>query len=611
MSVLRRRLDAVGCALVCGLLPGVTNCLAAPPAWPDYEVILWQDQPPARWPALRAMGVTAGKITGQRDGFDADRLRRAAAQIDAAYIVENIATDFYAAYHRWHPDHPPGWLFEAARQRHLAAPQDPAPFFREPSLLDPVWLDRIRTRLARHAAALVARPPLYYSLADEAGVADLASAWDFDLAPQAVVAFQDWLRAHYETLEALNAQWGTTLAAWDQAAPMTTDRAIREAGDNLSAWTDFKQFTDESFAAAIRAGTGALHAADPAARAALEGAQIPGWGGWNYTTLAGAADVMEMYDLGGNIEIARSLDPSLAVLTTSFGEGPAEAWRLWRALTLGSRGLVVWDEKDAFLTGPRGAGLEAAIADIRTVAPALLRARPAPAQVAVVYSPESFRVQWLLDRRADGTEWSRRDAETEGQDTPLRASMRTAWDSLLAAGLSARWVDEAGLRSEQLCGLQALLLPRVIALSPEAAAAVRAFAASGGLVLSDGPAGVFDSHGRLLPAPQLADLPPLPTGVALQTRLAQAAIRPALEVTGPDGRPAEGLAIRVFQDGPARLLTVQVASPPTTSDPPPALELRLPTAADVTDLRTGRTLRTDRAPFRVDPAAAAVLRITP
>ena len=75
---------------------------------------------------------------------------------------------------------------------------------------------------------------------------------------------------------------------------MLTDAALRGADGNFAAWADFKAWMDAAFARAVRAGTDAVHAADPAARAGLEGAQIPGWGGYDYTRLADAVDVMEI-----------------------------------------------------------------------------------------------------------------------------------------------------------------------------------------------------------------------------------------------------------------------------------------------------------------------------
>ena len=95
-----------------------------------------------------------------------------------------------------------------------------------------------------------------------------------------------WLRRQHGTLAALNAEWGTDFAAWDMVHPLTADAALRRADGDFAGWADFKAWMDVAFAAAVRAGTDAVHAADPAARAAIEGAQAPGWAA---TTTPGSA----------------------------------------------------------------------------------------------------------------------------------------------------------------------------------------------------------------------------------------------------------------------------------------------------------------------------------
>ena len=99
--------------------------------------------------------------------------------------------------------------------------------------------------------------------------------------------------------------------------PELTDAALQRTDGNYSAWADFKAWMDVAFARAVRAGTDALHQADPDAFAGLEGAQVPGWGGYDYSLLAPAVDVMEIYDSGA-MELARAFNPNLIALRTSF-----------------------------------------------------------------------------------------------------------------------------------------------------------------------------------------------------------------------------------------------------------------------------------------------------
>src|SRR5262249_49236645 len=152
--------------------------------------------------------------------------------------------------------------------------------------------------------------------------------------------------------------WGTTFAQWDEVVPDSTAEAMGRRDDNFSSWSDFKEWMDEAFARAVRAGTEAVHAADPTALAAIAGGQPPGWG-FDYSRLVRAVDAMEIYDLGASIELARSLEPRLTVLLTSFSETPQGMHTAWRALLRGIRGMIVWDEDNGLVTaeggiGPRG-----------------------------------------------------------------------------------------------------------------------------------------------------------------------------------------------------------------------------------------------------------------
>src|SRR6516164_3405837 len=93
---------------------------------------------------------------------------------------------------------------------------------------------------------------------------------------------------------------------------MTTREAMQRPDQNFSPWADFKEWMAVAFLRAIEAGTEATHSADPQAVAAIEGGQIPGWGGYDYSRLAASVDAMELYDLGDNVEIVWSFNRDYA-----------------------------------------------------------------------------------------------------------------------------------------------------------------------------------------------------------------------------------------------------------------------------------------------------------
>ena len=161
-------------------------------------------------------------------------------------------------------------------------------------------------------------------------------------------------------MAALNLEWGTDFTSWDAVQPMLTDSALARIDGNYAAWNDFKAWMDTAFARAVRAGTDALHRADPDALSGLEGGQLPGWGGYDYFQLAPAVDVLEIYDEANNVAIARAANPDATLLRTSFG--PGDGAEAWRNLLQGGRGTVVWDEGDQVVRpdgspAPRGAEL--------------------------------------------------------------------------------------------------------------------------------------------------------------------------------------------------------------------------------------------------------------
>jgi hypothetical protein len=618
-----RRRGAV-LALLLALLPG-----AAAAGWDRFEIILWHDHGPAALAGARRLGVTAGMLLGLRGPVDAARLRARAAALRAVGLgcyVENIATDFYAAYHRWQPGRPVSWQFDQVRALHRRDPADPAAWVRVPSLSDPVWLARIAARLRAHVAALAAFRPLYYSLGDETGIADLSAAWDFDQSPASLAGFRTWLRGQYGALATLNAEWGSHFARWDDVAPMLTDAAIARHDDNFAAWSDFKAWMDTAFAQALAAGTAAVHAADPAARAGIEGAQIPGWGGYDYTRLAFAVDIMEIYDFAENIAIAAALNPDLVLLIASAGDTtPAARHLLWQAALRGVRGLILWDPKGRIIgadgtPGPRGIALAPVLAALRGAAGTrLVASRAISGPVGILYSPASERMSWLLDRRAEAARglpgWTTRDAAAELADTAPRAARRQAAQALAHRAVTPRWLTPATLAAGRLraSGLKVLLLPQALALSDAEVVAIRAFAAEGGMVLADAPPGAFDAHGRRRPAPPLDDaVRPLRRfdAAALDAALNDAGVAAPFTLTRPDGTAVRDVAIRLRRDGATMLLGLLRDLPEAGAAPAEDVVLTLPQPLLVRDLLADAPPhRTARLVLRLDPATPALLAL--
>ena len=576
--------------------------------WPHYQIIEYQARNEAQLATLKQLGVTAGMLFADRD----DRLppvdQRAASLIAAGlpWYVENIGTDFYAPYHRWLPGRDVNALFIEAQRRALADRTDLSVFVRTPSLSDTHWQQRIRDRLTATVQRQARYRPLYYSLGDETGIADLAAFWDFDLSPESLTGFRGWLKQGYGTLDALNAEWGTSFGRWDDVAPMLTDAALQRSDGNFAAWADFKAWMDESFARALRQATDAVHAADQAALAGIEGAQIPGWGGYYYTRLAHAVDVMEVYDSGDNLPIALSLNPGLIALGTSFGADPASLHGIWREWLRGTRGLILWDEDNGIVApdgtlGERGRAYAPVLAELRgPLGSLLIESRRVYDPVAILYSPASFRTQWLLDRQAKGDDWRQRSSEIENEDNAVRVAMRLYAETLTHHGITPRWVTPAQVARGAFGDARALILPHAIALSE---AGARAIASFHGTVIGDAPAGLFDEHGRRRDKPLVAPALVAPEDAdGLMRQLAEAGVVPAA------GLDATDVTTHVFQHGETTILALQRDFTPETEGRTVTLSFAEPT--DVYDLRRQHPLGRARIfTLALDPVAPTILTI--
>ncbi len=547
---------------------------------------MWQDHTPAETSGLARLGFTALRLIGSGGRIDPVRLAALRAS-GLPYYIENIATDVLAPFHRYTPGKAVTWLFDAAKDRLRAEPADTSVFQREPGLSDPASLASIERRLERMVRAHAQDRPLFYNLADEAGIGDLAAAWDADIGPSSLAAMRVWLRTQYPDLAALNRQWGTDFPNWDAVMPELTDAALRRTDDNFSAWADFKAWMDIAFAQAVRTGTDAVHRADRLGLAGLEGAQIPGWGGYDYSRLAGTVDVMEIGGAGNSVELAHAFNPNLILLRTSFGRGPEDAHAAWWHLLHGGRGTVVWDSSNTVVqpdggARPWGRELTALTAAMRPVARWLRRAEPITDPVAVLYSQASFRTRWLLDRRGGDRRWWQRDAAREYEDNAWTASRRQILTRLASIAVQPRLLSSAMLESGALRhnAPRVLILPHAIALSAAEVAEIAAFAQSGGLVLADIEPGLFDQHSRRRASPPLDGIARTPeilqlyagengSGLLLATKelLISAGIQPRADLIGAKGAVMTGVDGQWFQDEQGLVLALQTRTAGTRAEP--------------------------------------------
>ena len=632
--------------------------IASPPdpSWWDYQIIMWQPHTAAQETVLKDLGISGGQWVGRNRTLPDFLLRN-----DLRWYAENIATDFYSEYHRYFPDRPNNWKFVETREQYKKDRTSREPLKRHPSLSDPTWLSKIHDRLLETAKFYAPFRPLFYSLGDESGIADLAAYWDFDFSDESLVPMRRWLRERYGTLQALNDQWATNFTSWDAVMPSTTDEAMKRPGENFSAWSDFKEWMDIAYSGALKMGADAVRSVDPQAYVGIGGGQMPGWGGYDYSRITGALNAIEPYDIGNNIEILRSLNPHMVVMTTSFARGPWEKHRVWYELLHGNRGLIIWDDKGAFVgadnaVGERGREVATYYNELRSgIAALLINSERATDPVAIHYSQPSMRIEWMLAQRPKGENWVTRNSSTEYRDSAF-LRLRESWCRLIEdQGLQFNFVAYSQVEQEELLrrGYKVLILPHSTALSAVEAKAIREFVEQGGTVVADGDPGTFDEHCRRLPKSQLADVFDSETfgrGRAIrvstdvlnyhQDRLVgkegavhrmmgglfeTAGVKPRFPVTDMAGKPAVGVETHTFRNGGVWLVAL-MSNPQLRVDelgPPEfksndrfakevTVRIALPSEQFVYNLRAAKALgKVGEVRVTLDPYEPAIFAIAP
>ncbi len=558
--------------------------VARPPdrTWWDYQVIMWQDRSAEQFKRLDQSGVNAGKSAEHSMAIPDSLLTN-----NMRWYVENMATDFYSAYHIYRPDRPYNEALMKAKAEYKKDPAGKEALKRNPSFEDPEWIAKIHDRLVRYAQVYAPYRPIFYNLADEAGIAELAGFWDFDFSDHSLAAMRRWLATRYGTLAALNQQWEATFSSWEQVTPDTTREAMLRSNENYSSWSDFKEWMDMSFAEALRRGVDAVRSVDPSAYVGIEGAQMPGWGGYDYYRLSNVLQAMEPYDIGENIEIIRSLKPGLAVVTTAFAVGPWEKHRLWYELLHGARGHIIWDEKNDIVKpdgalGSRGEDVGENWRELRGGTGALfINSVRQVSPIAIHYSQASMRTEWMLKQRAKGDAWQDRMSWHERKDSEFLA-LRNSYCRLIEdEGLQYNFVAYGQVEQGELLkgGYRVLILPHSTSLSRAEADAISDFVRQGGTLVVDGEAGSFDEHSRRLAQSSLAEVIGGKRGkgsvvqlsaikyaqqrlsgggaelsAAMRTILAGAAVRPTFAVVDAEGTPVAGVETHEFRNGGVTLI---------------------------------------------------------
>ncbi|MHC4712754.1 MAG: beta-galactosidase trimerization domain-containing protein [Planctomycetota bacterium] len=480
--------------------------------WDDYQVIMYYPYEPSLQPRLRDLGITAGKIAG----YQTRKADGAAAWYPYNYrfYCDQVSTFFYAAYHT--PAYvPKNKMYAEAKEAYRKDRGSLEPFYRRPCFHDEGALADALERLRLAVRTQKPLRPIFVAHCDEAGVPDLVAPWDFCFDPRTLAAMRKWLVEQHGSLEGINRQWGTDFKNLDDVTPFTTDRMLARGDDNFSPWADHRFFMNKVFADVVRAGTDAALAEDPEIYIGLVGCQMPAaFGGYDYWLLSRAMTCIEPYNIGNNREIWRSLVPHKPAVTTAFGFGDREIWRLWYQMLHGDLGIIIYDEKFRYLNEDGGPSeLGASIAPTYRELTGGIRKQLSQMErvedpICIHYSHPSVTAHWLYEVRGSGKDWVDQESWTDRQQSDF-LRLREAWvkaieDNLFQYDFVAYGQLENGEFDGKDC--RVMILPQSVAMSSQECEVLRRFVEQGGTLVADCRTALMDGHCRLLERGQLDDL---------------------------------------------------------------------------------------------------------
>lgn len=390
----------------------------------------------------------------------------------------------------------------ARKAAEYARTKDTQYLVRKPSLVDPAWREKLKTRLLeRVGRTMTSEGGAYdYCMGDEMSLTHYTQFHDFDWSPESLNDFRAWLQRRYPDLAALNRAWGTSHTDWAAVVPLTREQARTAA--NPAPWAEFRTYMNDQLASFYGFVQDTIRTVDPQAHCGLSGTQSPeAANGMDWWKVGRGFSYYHSYNTSWSNEMRRSFQayggaeqsPYFAGYSVS---GPGCEYNLWWCLFHETRGISAWKTGlfwyGDFTETPSGRDTRTHLETFRRGAWRLLRgAKRQSDGVAIYYSMPTIIAGALT-----------------GDEQRIN-SARDAWVKLINdAGLQYDFVAAPQVAEGLLDGggYKVVVLPHTLALSKAEADALRRFVARGGTLLATRPPGERDELCRLQSPGLLDDL---------------------------------------------------------------------------------------------------------
>lgn len=439
------------------------------PGWDDFSFAFWHTV---------------------NDNWMGQLMRRELAQ---KYCADTIYSNQYTEEHVWGIARDGLWVMPYATRLFYMGTD----LIRSPCLSDPDYIKYLHDHMHKVGGWLRKFRPAGYSLGDECFL-----TWepvDVCFSPHCQASFRNYLKRMYPSLEALNAEWGTSLKDWSEASPITKKDAL--AKNQIARWVDHRMHMNSVFANAMRIGREATRESDPLARVGFDGPLGNGlYNGHDLWKLSQVMDLWGAYAFNHDwYEAQRSFDIKDCYGAAWFGGYGDTRWSFhnwpWWIIQGGMKSAWWYAAGNGGIWVPLAPDYRPypdfldVVKEIRRlksgVGKLILHADREPEPVAVHYSMESHYAQAV-------------------HGLPKNA-MRFR-NVLSESRLTFRHIAPQQIASGKLAGFRVLVLSGSLAISDAEAAAMRTFVENGGILVADVRPGITDQHGKLRKAGALDSL---------------------------------------------------------------------------------------------------------
>jgi len=374
--------------------------------------------------------------------------------------------------------------------------------WRDPCYSSAEFRDMLTKRIEDMLAKTLPLGFLIYHWGDECSYTFEGGTTPLDICfhPDSLREFRVWLKTQYPSLDALNAEWLTDFKDWDAVTPLPFDKV--KGRKSFAPWADHRLFSDYQYCVLTWKRFGdEIRKRDPGAIVGEGGitAHPLAYGGFNWPLKLSSYQHAIPYGYAEVVaQLARNY-PGFRFSTRWTGYNSPlvnNHYSVWSGLLMGATNTSYWYAHH--LIDPdmniscRGEPMKALLAELNSgLADLLASGKRQLDPVAVLYSQPSVLAAYA---------WSGRGADTY---TLYQVNLKAWIESFQDAGFQPALITEDHIRHTPA---RVLVLPMAMALSEQAAAAIRDFVHNGGVVIADLMPGVMSAHARPLDKPLLDDL---------------------------------------------------------------------------------------------------------